>query len=183
MSTIAITVQRLIAGATTVTFNAEADGPDAALQLAHQLAGVDAYAPAAVRADAEVKTVSIGATTTATTTKPAATEKPAEVKKQTAQAGQSTGTTKESTASAAQSGTGESTGTTEALAYDPHVKTQILTLSKEKGRQTVEALLSRYGVQRGPDLKPEQFAGFVNDAKRILAGEYDPMKADEAELA
>lgn len=60
-------------------------------------------------------------------------------------------------------------------------KFAVLALSKHKGRPMVEALLSRFGVQKGPDLKPEQFAEFIKDVDRILTGEYDPEKAEAAE--
>lgn len=133
----------------------------AAIKSGAPLAAPTGTAPAAdkPKADAAAKTADVKA----------------EVKKPAAQ---SSGTTKESAASAASSGTGESSG--EQVTYDGHVKPKILTLAKEKGRPPVEALLSRYGVTKGTDLKPEQYAEFVIDADRVLSGEYDPMAAELA---
>ena len=128
---------------------------------------------AAVPAQAEaVKTAEA-----AETSKPAATSKPkAEAKK--AEASPSTGTTSESAASAAPSDTGASTGSA-APTYD-EVKAKILLLAKEKGREATTALLQRHGVAKGPDLKPEQFAEFIADAEKVMAGEYDPMASELA---
>lgn len=60
-------------------------------------------------------------------------------------------------------------------------KFAVLALSKHKGRPMVEALLSRFGVQKGPDLKPEQYARFIKDVDRVLVGEYDPHDAEATE--
>lgn len=123
------------------------------------------------------QSATLGASDTATPApkpeKPA--KKEAEAKKTDAP---STGTTKESTESAAPSGTGESTGQS-GPTYDD-VKVKILTLSKEKGREPTVALMARHGVQKGPDLKPSQYAEFIADVDAILAGTYDP---EAAELA
>lgn len=75
-----------------------------------------------------------------------------------------------------QTGTADSS---DAVTYD-QVKAKILELSKDKGREPTIALMARYGVTKGPDLKPTQFAEFIADVDAILAGTYDP---EAAELA
>lgn len=53
------------------------------------------------------------------------------------------------------------------VTYD-EVKKHILELSKAKGREIASDALSRFGVTKGPDLLPEQFADFVEHAKELL---------------
>lgn len=57
------------------------------------------------------------------------------------------------------------------------VKAKVLALSKAQGREPTVALLQRYGVDKAPELKPEQYAGFIADADRVIAGTYDPVAA------
>lgn len=56
----------------------------------------------------------------------------------------------------------------EALDYVKDVRPLILRISKEKGRDTAVALLQKFGVAGGPDLKPEQLADFVAAATDAL---------------
>jgi len=67
------------------------------------------------------------------------------------------------------------------ITYDA-IKVKILALAKDPdaGRDKCGALLARYGVTKGPDLKPEQYAEFDADITRILAGEFDPRDAEPA---
>lgn len=104
---------------------------------------------------------------------PAAQKKTPEAKK--SENAPSSGSTNESPASAAQSATGASPPVT----YED-AKKALLNLSKEKGREAAVTLLQRFGVQKGPDLKPAQWAEFIKDAEAVIAGTYDP---EEAELA
>jgi hypothetical protein len=55
-----------------------------------------------------------------------------------------------------------------SVTYDD-VKTMIGKLGAGKSRQAVIDLLAEFGVAKGPDLKPEQFAGFVAKANAQLA--------------
>jgi hypothetical protein len=185
MSQVAVVVRRMFAEA-EATFTTEAADLASALAAAHTLAGIDARAVSGVGiAGASSSRAEAIAAVREAADKPAADPKPekpkarGEAKK--SEATPSTGTTNESAASAAQSGTGESTG--EEVTYDGHVKPAILTIASKKGRDTVTALLQRYGAGKGPDLTPEQYADFHRDAQRVLAGEYDPTKADEEALA
>lgn len=57
------------------------------------------------------------------------------------------------------------------------VKAKVLALSKAKGREPTVALLQRYGVEKAPELKEEQYADFVADAERVIGGTYDPVAA------
>lgn len=63
-----------------------------------------------------------------------------------------------------------------APTYDD-VKAKVLELSKAKGREPTVALLQRYGVEKAPDLKDDQYAGFITDVDAILAGTYNPEDA------
>lgn len=65
----------------------------------------------------------------------------------------------------------------QAPTYDD-VKAKVLTLSKDKGRDQVVAILQRYGVAKAPDLKPEQYADIIADIDAIIAGTYDPEAAE-----
>lgn len=58
------------------------------------------------------------------------------------------------------------------------VKAKVLALSKDKGREPTVQLLQRHGVEKAPDLKPEQFAAFIADVDAIMAGTYDPAFAE-----
>lgn len=49
------------------------------------------------------------------------------------------------------------------------VKAAILKLSQAKGREQVVAALTAFGVAKGPELKPEQFAGFIAKANELVA--------------
>lgn len=66
-------------------------------------------------------------------------------------------------ASAAANATGETAG----VSYDD-VKEMTLTLSEKKGRQVVVGLFSQFGVAKAPELKPEQYAAYMKNAKRLL---------------
>lgn len=59
-----------------------------------------------------------------------------------------------------------------AVTYD-QVKELILKVNQEKGRPAIEELLSGFGVKKGPELKPEQYAEFVAAAETLLAGDED----------
>lgn len=107
-----------------------------------------------------------------------ATSKPEEVKKEAP--------AKKPAAETASSPSGATPPTTEKKADAPagnqptydQVKDKLLALSKEKGREPTVALLSRFGVARGPDLKPDQYAKFIADVDAIFAGTYDPEAAE-----
>jgi hypothetical protein len=55
-----------------------------------------------------------------------------------------------------------------SVSYD-EVKAAILKLSQAKGREQVVAALTEFGVAKGPELKPEQFAGFIAKANELVA--------------
>lgn len=46
------------------------------------------------------------------------------------------------------------------------------------GTAKVVALFQRYGVKRGPELKPEQYDAFYADLVKVEAGELDPRTAE-----
>ena len=79
--------------------------------------------------------------------------------------------TSPATGAAAQTPAAESAPTAPAAAsvtYD-EVKAAILKLSQAKGREQVVAALTEFGVAKGPELKPEQFAGFIAKANELVA--------------
>ena len=52
--------------------------------------------------------------------------------------------------------------------YDD-VKSAIVKLSSQKGRDSVLAVLGQFDAAKGPDLKPEQFADFITHANAAMA--------------
>lgn len=50
------------------------------------------------------------------------------------------------------------------------VKRLILGISSKIGRDAATKLLGEFGVERGPDLKPADYAAFVAKAEPLLAG-------------
>lgn len=54
------------------------------------------------------------------------------------------------------------------VTYD-EVKTLVLRVSKDKGRDAAAAVLSGFGVAKAPELKPEQYADAVAQLKAALA--------------
>lgn len=67
------------------------------------------------------------------------------------------------------------------------IRAKILDLTKQpEGRDRCSALLARFGVTKGPDLKAEQHVEFDDLITQTLAGEYDPRSAvdpDEGDMA
>lgn len=61
-----------------------------------------------------------------------------------------------------------STAATEPVTYD-QVKPLILKINAAKGREAAAAALGKFGVTKGPELKPEQYAPFVAHATEVLA--------------
>lgn len=47
-----------------------------------------------------------------------------------------------------------------------------------EGTEKVVALFGRYGVKRGPELKPEQYDRFYADLLKVQEGELDPRTAE-----
>lgn len=54
------------------------------------------------------------------------------------------------------------------VTYD-QVKPLILKLSAAKGREAAASALGKFGVAKGPDLQPGQYADFVAHAAEVLA--------------
>lgn len=63
-----------------------------------------------------------------------------------------------------------STAATEPVTY-AQVKPLILKINTDKGRDAATAALAKFGVTKGPELKPEQFADFIAHANEVLAAE------------
>lgn len=68
------------------------------------------------------------------------------------------------------------------LSYED-VKVKILELSKKstdgfEGRAKCAALLERFGVTKGPDLKDTQYEEFSTLINKVLTGAYDPRDGD-----
>lgn len=94
-------------------------------------------------------------------------EKPAaekSEKKQSAGDVQTAETTKAETTEAAKSSDDKPQPT-----YDD-VKAAVIKLSQAKGRDTVVDVLSRFGVTKAPDLKPDQYAGALEKIESVIAG-------------
>jgi len=49
------------------------------------------------------------------------------------------------------------------------VKTLVLKVSKEKGRDAAAGVLAGFGVAKAPELKPEQYAAAVAQLQAVLA--------------
>ncbi len=90
----------------------------------------------------------------------------------------------------AQNTAGEKTKEPEAGASDKKdmpgvsyedVRASILAVSKAKGREITVALLQRFGVASGKDLKVEQYAEMIATAAKVVDGTYDPMASDHDE--
>ncbi len=175
MSDILVKVIRNIAGAEAI-FEGHFIDVAAALVAAHEFAGADKPAVQANTGKGETKPAAAK-----TEAKP---EAKAEVKKQTAatapaQSGATQPTTEKAAAASAPAGAAEADG----LEYVRDIRPLVVKVSTEKGRETITALLQRYGVAKGPDLTPEQWADFKNDAERTLSGEWDPVDADAEAMA
>ena len=82
-------------------------------------------------------------------------------------------------ASKPEAGQGSSDDTPAGPTYD-EARAKILDLSQKKGRDVTVALLQRFGATKGPELKESQYAEFIADADRVIAGEYDPMASELA---
>ena len=61
-----------------------------------------------------------------------------------------------------------STVATESVTYE-QVKPLILKINAAKGREAAAGALAKFGVTKGPELKPEQYADFVAHANEVLA--------------
>jgi hypothetical protein len=174
---VTVAVRRMF-GDNEVNFTTQAADLASALAAAHTLAGM-ATPPEVVGMMAAAGSAPA---TEAKTEKPKATA----AKKPTADSASSApGATQATTAppAAAQEKTSTATEASsggEEITYDGHVKPAILTIASKKGRDTVTALLQRFGAGKGPDLKPDQYAEFHDLAQKTLAGEYDPTVAEEA---
>jgi hypothetical protein len=175
---VTVAVRRLF-GDSEVNFTTEARDLQAALAAAHELAGVPTAASVGPAPTTEAKPEKTKAT--------AGTK--AEAKKPTADSASSApGATQATTAPKADapaqtSSTPDVQPSGDEVTYDGNVKPAILQIAKDKGRDMVTALMQRYGATKGPELKAEQYADFVKDAQRVLAGEYDPTVAEEEALA
>lgn len=56
------------------------------------------------------------------------------------------------------------------------VQTFVEAVFEKHGMETCRALLSRFGVSRARELKPEQYAAFIAEAKQVVDGK-DPTAA------
>ena len=178
-----VAVRRMF-GDSEVNFTARAENLTDALAAAHTLAGMDSEkvgntAPGVAGA---LKAAPAAAEAKPEKPKAAAAKKDAPAASSQAGAKQET-TTQPAAAQEKTSSAPAAQPSGEEVTYDGHVKPAILTIAKEKGRDTVTALLQRFGAGKGPELKPEQFAEFHALAQKTLAGEYDPMAAEEEALA
>jgi hypothetical protein len=55
--------------------------------------------------------------------------------------------------------------------YDTEVKPLILQIGKGAaplGREAVGGLMKKFNVEKGPDLKPEQYADFITAANEVI---------------
>jgi|GEM_PF-6048328 hypothetical protein len=88
----------------------------------------------------------------------------------------------EPTQTASASSASSSTESTQAAATGvEYVQIQKLVPQIAKtpeGTEKVVALFGRYGVKRGPELKPEQYDAFYADLLKVQSGELDPRTAE-----
>lgn len=141
----------------------------AALNLAGPAAPAEIPQPTAqVQTAAAVKeaVAPAGKPTPAKTDAPAPTSPTAEVAADAAP-GKTESASAQPAASAADAAQA-STAATEPVAY-ADVKPLILKINTAKGREAATAALAKFGVTKGPDLKPEQYADFVAYANEVLA--------------
>lgn len=99
---------------------------------------------------------------------PAAVGGPATAQAVAADAPEKTDAASSPTAASAAADAQASTAATEPVTYD-QVKPLILKINAAKGREAAAAALGKFGVSKGPDLKPEQYAPFVAHANEVLA--------------
>lgn len=59
-------------------------------------------------------------------------------------------------------------GTAEAVTYD-QIKPLIIKMGATKGREAAAELLKEFGVERGPDLKPEQYGAVFTKLQAALS--------------
>lgn len=55
------------------------------------------------------------------------------------------------------------------LSFADDIAPKILAIANGKSREAAVALLAKFGVTKGPQLKPEQFAEFAEAADAVLA--------------
>lgn len=87
----------------------------------------------------------------------------------------------EPTQTTSASSANSSIGSTQAAAGVEYVQIQKLVPQIAKtpeGTEKVVALFGRYGVKRGPELKPEQYDAFYADLLKVQSGELDPRTAE-----
>ena len=102
-------------------------------------------------------------------------EKETAAKKTTAavtEATDSTQSTAEAGADAAQEKKADDSGASDKAAAVPtydSVVSAINKLAKGKGRDAAVGVLSKFGVARGPELKPEQFAAVIAECEAVGA--------------
>lgn len=73
------------------------------------------------------------------------------------------------------------TNNEEAQVEYKQIQALVPTIAKTpEGTEKVLALFKRYGVKRGPELKPVQYNDFYADLRRVESGVYDPRTAEVA---
>lgn len=73
----------------------------------------------------------------------------------------------------------DSNGTEERQVEYKQIQQLVPLIAKTpEGTEMVKALFTRYGVKRGPELKPDQYDDFYADLCKVEAGEYDPRTAE-----
>jgi len=160
---VTVRVTRTYADGSSANFEGVSDSIEGAIKMADQLATGKAANDAAAEGDAAV----------------AAVMAKVEAKKSAAKAVTGPSTAKAETKAAdAPKETPTVTTSDETVAvevsYDD-VKASILAVSKAKGREPTVAMLQRFGVASGKDLKPVQFADLIAFAAGVLDGSLDPM--------
>jgi hypothetical protein len=145
----------------TVSFTVPDSQSLTALATALTALGITAPSPAPVAAKEPAAAPKPAAT-------PAAAAGPATAPAAEAAAPEKTAAASSPAAASAEVDAQASTAATEPVTYD-QVKPLILKINAAKGREAAAAALGKFGVTKGPDLKPEQYAPFVAHANEVLA--------------
>lgn len=170
MSEIIVKVVRNIGGCEAV-FEGQFGGVQAALSAAHELAGLP-LAQTGVAGETTAKPAAVDTKKQ----EPKADPKDAKPAAKDAAAQKSA---KPETTAKAESADAAPAGDSAKLDYTQDIRPLVVKVSQDKGRDTITALLQRFGVGKGPELKPEQWAEFKDYAERTLSGDYNPLEAEE----
>ena len=153
-----LSLQAMLAGLTLTATAAAVQGPKSAPAHA-DVAGPTTAKAAAPEKTASASTQAAASAATAAQASTAATPDP-----KAAAVSQPT-----ETAAATPASSPEASSPAPSTVTYEDVKTLVLKVSKEKGRDAAAGVLAGFGVAKAPELKPEQYAAAVAQLQAVLA--------------